>query len=144
MCVWQMWRIFKERAVCFAFFFFNTRQRVGILQSRERTVASSEAQTGMKRATERMWGCILNNSYAWYHVWFTRQAGKKLITPTDGCPIQRKCQKDSHDSQSTCEKEHSTGNTMDLQMVICAGRWWKVHHKCLYHLISRDKTICVC
>lgn len=46
---------------------------------------------------------------------------KKLITPTDGCPIQCKCQKDSHDSQTTCEKEHSAANTMDLQMV-CACR----------------------
>lgn len=36
---------------------------------------------------------------------------KKLIAPTDGYPIQRKCQKDSHDSQSTCEKEHSAQGT---------------------------------
>lgn len=34
----------------------------------------------------------------------TTGGGKKLITPTDGCPIQRKCQKDSHDSHSTCER----------------------------------------
>lgn len=47
---------------------------------------------------------------------------KKLITFTDGYTIQGKCQKDSHDSQSTCEKEHSTENTMDLQMVVCAWR----------------------
>lgn len=41
----------------------------------------------------------------------SRKKKKKLIAPTDGYPIQRKCQKDSHDSQSTCEKEHSAQGT---------------------------------
>lgn len=55
-------------------------------------------------------------------LYIKKKKKKKLITFTDGFPIQGKCQKDSHDSRSTCEKEHSTENMMDLQMVICAGR----------------------
>lgn len=69
---------------------------------------------------------------------------KKLITFTDGYPIQGKCQKDSHDSQSTFEKEHSMDNTMDLQMVICARRWWKAHHKCLCIILFSGTKQFVC
>lgn len=57
-----------------------------------------------------------------YEAVHQKKKKNKLITFTDGFPIQGKCQKDSHDSRSTCEKEHSTENMMDLQMVICAGR----------------------
>lgn len=109
----------------FFFFFFNTGRRIGFLHSRERPVASSEAQTGHEARNKKDVGLHFKQLLSSVPcVWFTGEAEKKkkLITPTDGCPIQRKCQKDSHDSQSTCEKEHSTGNTTDLQMVICAGR----------------------
>lgn len=39
---------------------------------------------------------------------------KNLITPTDGGPIQRKCQKAPRDSRSTCEREAHRGGTRRL------------------------------
>lgn len=60
------------------------------------------------------WFCITPSGPRVDHM---RSKREKLITPTDGCTIQCKCQKDSHDSQTTCEKEHSAANTVDLQMV---------------------------
>lgn len=94
-----------------------------------------------------MWGCIWSNSYPWPCLWFIREPRrgekkkkKKLITPTDGYPIQRKCQKDSYDSQSTCERERGrfTDGYVSREMMESPSQM------SLYHLIFRDKTICVC
>lgn len=91
---------------------------------RQKTQAERKRERGREReGKKRIWRCIINNSYPRHCVWFRWEAQrKKLISFTDGNPIQGKCQKDSHDSQSTCEKEHSTENATDLQMVMCAGR----------------------
>lgn len=43
-----------------------------------------------------------------------KKKGKNLITPTDGGPIQRKCQKAPRDSRSTCEREAHRGGTQRL------------------------------
>lgn len=83
-----------------------------------------------------MWGCIVNNSYPRHCMWwFTR---KNLITFTDGCTIQGKCQKDSHDSESTCGKEQRSEHDGFTDGCMCGEMMESPSQMSLYHLIFRD------
>ncbi len=153
-----LWRVQKEWRLTILitrvlFHTWTSVWGVGVFLSHERSNKSGEAQKCRQSGKGRekgLWGCMVNNSYPSHCTWFiweARRKKKKPITFTDGYPIQGKCQKDSHDSQSTCEKEHGMENMMDLQMVICAGRWWKAHHKCfciiLFSGILNQNNLCV-
>lgn len=74
-----------------------------------------------------------------------REEKKNLITPTDGGPIRRKCQKAARDSRSTCEKEKRSAAERGGSADGCVSREMMESPSQMsqYHLISGDKIICV-
>lgn len=74
----------------------------------------------------------------------TSQIKKKLITFTDGFPIQGKCQKDTWQPEHLWKRAQHGEHDGFTDGYMCREMMEKPSQMSLYRFIFTDKTICVC